>query len=114
MHPHLLTFPRTHTFTYPTPHTKAEALKEQSSSRLRLAVTIHAPLVFIPLSATSQKALVANLGQLDVRNKFLLASDPDVGGARAGIPASAFLSSAGLPAIVDCMHVSVSSIRLER
>ena len=100
--------------SHPHSHTQAEALKENSSSRVHLAVTVQAPLVLIPLSATSQSALVADLGQLKINNKFLLASDPGVGGAKPGVASNAFLSSDGLPAIVDCMEVFISSIQLGR
>ena len=106
--------PHTLTLSHPHSHTQAEALKESSSSRVRLAVTVQAPLVLIPLSATSQSALVADLGQLKIDNKFRFASDPGVGGARQGVPPNAFLSSDGLPAIVDCMEVFISSIQLGR
>ena len=117
---HVLTPSPLHPFITPshhhtlTPITQAEALKENSSSRVRLAVTVQAPLVLIPLSATSQSALVADLGQLKINNKFLLASDPGVGGAKPGVAPNAFLSSDGLPAIVDCMEVFISSIQLGR
>ena len=110
-HPPIITPSHHHTLT---PITQAEALKENSSSRVRLAVTVQAPLVLIPLSATSQSALVADLGQLTINNKFLLASDPGVGGAKPGVAPNAFLSSDGLPAIVDCMEVFISSIQLGR
>ena len=116
LYPHIITPFHHHTLTssHPHSHTQAEALKENSSSRVRLAVTVQAPLVLVPLSATSQSALVADLGQLTINNKFLLASDSMVGGTRPGVAPNAFLSSDGLPAIVDCMEVFISSIQLGR
>ena len=53
---------------------------------------------------------MADLGQLEVQNCFKLARDMDKGNSGAEM----FLSSSGLPAIVDCMDISISSIQLGR
>ena len=91
---------------------QAEALKEQRSSRVRLKVTIHAPLVLLPLSASSQSALVANLGSLTVTNKFLEASE--VAGSSSASKPSGFVSPTGQKAIVDKMTIRLTSIQLGR
>ena len=96
------------------PHSllQAEALKEQSSSRVRLNVTIHAPLVLLPLSASSQSALVANLGSLTVTNKFLEACK--VAEVSSASKPSGFVLPTGQKAIVDKMSILVTSIQLGR
>lgn len=93
---------------------QAEALKEQSSSRVRLNVTIHAPVVVLPLSASSQSALVANLGSLTVKNKFLLASEVVKETGSPPPNSDGFLSPKGVPAIVDKMSIILDSIQLGR
>ena len=46
---------------------------QQQTSRTKLDVSIQAPLVIIPISSTSVHALVADLGQVSVQNKFEIA-----------------------------------------
>ena len=94
---------------------QAEALKEQSSSRVKLNVTIHAPLVCLPLSASSQSALVANLGSLKVTNKFLEAcAVAEETGSGQPSETRGFVSSSGQKAIVDKMAILLTSIQLGR
>ena len=99
---------------------QAEALKEQSSSRVKLNVTIHAPMVVLPLSMTSpttptqSAAFVANLGSLTVTNKFYLAAD--VVRERHGSVSNpdGFLSPTRQPAIVDKMAITLTEIQFGR
>lgn len=108
---------------------QAEVLKEKSSSRVKLNVVVRAPLLIIPytvsaLSSTSsppslvpspQRAFVANLGELLVKNVFKLASEVMPVTAKKGeSDQSLFLSPLGHPAIVDCMTVTISSVQLGR
>ena len=110
---------------------QAEALKERSSSRMKLNVIIRAPLLIVPYTPTStlsplsppslpsshpQRAFVANLGELSVKNVFKFARDVSAESVRQGgqPDPSAFLSPSGLPAVVDCMTVTISSVQLSR
>ena len=118
---------------------QAEALRERSSSRVKLNVIIGAPLLVVPYtpplslspppssSSSSppppalpprQRAFVANLGELTVRNVFRLASDvaaEKIAGEQGEKgDQSRFLSSSGCPAVVDCMTVTISSVQLSR
>lgn len=108
---------------------QAEVLKEKSSSRVKLNVIVRAPLLIIPytvstLSPTSsplspvsptQRAFVANLGELLVENVFKLAYDVmPVTAEKGERDQSLFLSPLGHPAIVDCMTVTISSVQLGR
>ena len=85
-------------------------------------MVILAPVVVIPLSATSQSALVADLGRLKVKNTFLHASSvaPSKGESGSIFYAGKefsprdFISSSGQKAIVDRMSVKLSSIQLGR
>ena len=112
---------------------QAEALKERSFSRMKLDVVIRAPLLVVPYSPApslslplspqsspsappTQRAFVANLGELAVRNVFRFASDvvaEELGRGAVG-EQSQFLSPSGLPAVVDCMTVTISSVQLHR
>ena len=93
---------------------QAEALKEQSSSRVKLNVTIHAPMVVLPLSTPTQSALVANLGSLTVTNVFCLAAD--IVRERHGSVSNldGFLSPTRQPAIVDKMTITLTEIQFGR
>ena len=88
---------------------QADALKEKSSSRIKLSVDIEAPVVLLPLSAASHASFVLDLGRLRVENDFILASSL-ISRELAG--KSNFLSSCGNPAIVDRMKISLSSLQL--
>ena len=78
---------------------------------MRLEVTVQAPVLVLPLSASSRSALLADLGELRVTNSFLLASDAY---SSMKLPSNAFLSATDQPAIVDCMDINISSIQLRR
>ncbi len=91
---------------------QAEALREQSSSRIRLDITVLAPVLVLPLSAFSQAAFIADLGRLEVRNNFLHA-DPIYEWIE-DVDSSPFVSSSGEKALLDKMEVSLSSIQLGR
>ena len=68
---------------------------------MSLLVTIQAPLIIVPVSSTSQHALVANLGLLTVRNSFNLFSEGrDASGSDA--------------VVVDNMAVELSSVQVSR
>ena len=79
---------------------------------MRLNVIIQAPLVLLPLSASSQGALVANLGSLTVTNEFLEAYK--VAGSSSASKPSGFVSPTGQKAIVDKMTIQLTSIQLGR
>lgn len=116
---------------------QAEALKERSSSRVKLDIIIRAPLLIIPYTPSPspslsppfspppttlplpQRAFVANLGELCVKNVFKLASGVVTKTGKDGVGreemySSQFLSSTGVPAVVDCMTVTISSVQLGR
>ena len=46
------------------------------AARLCLKVNADAPILLLPRHSTSPDILVANLGKLNVENKFLYASNP--------------------------------------
>ena len=116
---------------------QAEALRERSSSRVKLNVIIGAPLLVVPYTPplslspppssssppppalpSHQRAFVANLGELTIRNVFRLASDvaaeKTAGEQGEKRDQSRFLSSSGCPAVVDSMTVTISSVQLSR
>ena len=104
---------------------QAEALKERSSFRVKLNIVICAPLLIIPYTPTTSplstlsltplphRAFVANLGQLVMRNVFKFASDVAAAEGKE-MDRSSFLSPSGLPAVVDCLTVTISSVQLGR
>ena len=74
---------------------------QTQSSRISLKVSIQAPEVIIPVSATSRDALVANLGHLSVSNTFNLVHDgEDPEGSDT--------------VVIDNMVVDLSSVKLLR
>ena len=118
---------------------QAEALRERSSSRVKLNLIIGAPLLVVPYTPplslspppssssssppppalpSHQRAFVANLGELKIRNVFRLASDvaaeKTAGEQGEKRDQSRFLSSSGCPAVVDSMTVTISSVQLSR
>lgn len=116
-------------------YVQAEALKERSSSRVKLNVIIRAPLLVVPYTpppslsppppssspspsvSQPQRAFVANLGELTVRNVFKLARDVSAEAVveqGEKVDPSLFLSSSGAPAVVDSMSVTISSVQLSR
>ena len=82
--------------------------EEKDGSKIGLKISISAPLVVLPLTSTSSSAFVADLGQMEVTNKFLLAEK--VAGGQ--YPSEKFISSGGVPAIVDDMTVDITSVQL--
>ena len=62
----------------------------------------------LPLTSTSSSAFVADLGHMEVTNTFLPAEKVAVGQH----PPEKFLSSGGIPAIVDDMTVDITSVQL--
>ena len=63
----------------------------------------------LPLTSTSSSAFVADLGQMEVTNTFLLAEKVAVG---QQLPSEKYLSSGGIPAIVDDMTIDITSVQL--
>ncbi|XP_064396100.1 intermembrane lipid transfer protein VPS13C-like isoform X3 [Halichondria panicea] len=90
----------------------AEALREQSSSRVRLDITVFAPVLVLPLSALSQAAFIADLGRLKVKNNFLHADSIYEG--TEDFDKGSLVSASGEKALLDKMEVSLSSIQLGR
>eukprot|EP00731_Ephydatia_muelleri_P024526 Em0016g797a len=84
------------------------AQEEKNGTKIGLSVSISAPLVVLPLTSTSSSAFVADLGQMEVTNTFLLAEKVAVGQH----PSEKFISSGGVPAIVDDMTVDITSVQL--
>ena len=82
--------------------------EEKNGSKIGLKISISAPLVVLPLTSTSSSAFVADLGQMEVTNTFLLAEKVAVGQH----PSEKFISSGGVPAIVDDMTVNITSVLL--
>ncbi|XP_022087078.1 vacuolar protein sorting-associated protein 13A-like [Acanthaster planci] len=76
----------------------AENLQERCV-RIALDIVIKAPLIIIPKGYTSDKALVADLGQLLVQNSFSIAAGTE---------------GRELPAVLDKMEVALQSIQLSR
>ena len=50
---------------------QAKALREHSSTRIKLSVSLNAPEITLPLSATSSAAIVVDLGTLTISNKYV-------------------------------------------
>eukprot|EP00731_Ephydatia_muelleri_P036267 Em0227g1a len=92
----------------PKAHEIQRAKDDENGSKIGLSVSISAPLVVLPLTSTSSSAFVADLGQVEVTNTFLLAEKVAVGQH----PSEKFISSGGVPAIVDDMTVDITSVQL--
>ena len=84
---------------------------EKSSSRIKLSVELEAPVLVLPLSATSHAAFILDLGELKLENAFVLASCMESNMSAKNI---SFVSPSGQPAIVDQLTVSLTSIQLGR
>ena len=82
--------------------------EEINGSKIRLKISISAPLVVLPLTSTSSSAFVADLGQVEVTNTFLLAENVAVGQHSSDM----FISSGGVPAIVDDITVDITFVQL--
>lgn len=93
-----------------SPSPQADALKEKGSSRIKFVLKVQAPVILVPLSVSSKSALVLDLGLIKLNNTFRLARSL----AGEGEDDAGFTSSAGHPALVDQMNISVSSIQLGR
>ena len=63
----------------------------------------------LPLTSTSSSAFVADLGQMEVTNTFLPAEKVSVG---QQLSSEKYLSSGGIPAIVDDMTIDITSVQL--
>ncbi|XP_065918579.1 intermembrane lipid transfer protein VPS13C-like isoform X2 [Dysidea avara] len=89
----------------------ASAIRERNTSRIRLNLTLNAPLIVVPTSTTndSSEIMVVNLGQLVVRNQFIMGSDYD-----KETDPSQLVSSTGEPAIMDKLSLSVTSIKAHK
>lgn len=74
---------------------------QTQTSRIRLAVSIQAPLIIIPVSSASHDALIADLGRLTVSNTFNLFKPPTKDDGSDAV-------------IVDNMVVELSSVKLSR
>ena len=72
---------------------------------------LNAPLIVVPASTTddSSDILVVNLGQLIAHNQFVVGSDYD-----KETDPSQFVSTAGEPAIMDKLFLSVTCIKAYR
>ncbi|PIK52058.1 putative vacuolar protein sorting-associated protein 13C [Apostichopus japonicus] len=77
----------------------AAADLQSKASRVALDVTLKAPLIVVPRSSTADRGLVANLGELTVKNHFTIASGTE---------------GKQVPAVLDNMDVCLSSIQLSR
>ena len=82
--------------------------EQKNGSKIGLSVSISAPLVVLPLTSTSTSAFVADLGQMEVTNTFLLAEKVAVGQHST----EQFISTGGIPAIVDDMRIDVTSVQI--
>ena len=71
----------------------------QKATRISLDIKMKAPIVVIPKNSKSNDALVVDLGKLNVSNTFQVLGKKD---------------GQGLPAILDCMVVELTSLRIFR
>ncbi|XP_071479699.1 intermembrane lipid transfer protein VPS13A-like [Diadema antillarum] len=69
------------------------------ATRIAMDITVKAPLIVVPSNSQSETGLVADLGQLSVKNSFRV------------IPGSEELENV---AVVDSMHVALESVQLSR
>ena len=86
--------------------TQAEVLKESSSTRVKLSVVVDAPEIILPLSTTSQCAVVADLGKVEIKNQLCWAEQVYSGTECK----EAELSNV----VVDVMSLDVSTVQLYR
>ncbi|XP_073399904.1 intermembrane lipid transfer protein VPS13A [Dendrobates tinctorius] len=79
----------------------ASGVKEmtQHSFRLALDINIKAPVVIVPQSSTSRNVLVADLGLINIKNRFSIIT-PKL--------------RSNLPPVIDCMMVKLSDLKLYR
>lgn len=62
-------------------------------------IVVKAPVLVIPSNSTSETGMVADFGQLSVKNSFRI------------VPGSEKLEN---PAVIDTMHVALESMQLSR
>lgn len=84
---------------------------EKSSSRIKLLIAVEAPVLVLPLTATSHASFILDLGELKLENTFVLASSLE---ANKSVKNISFVSPSGQPAIVDQLTISLTSIQLGR
>ncbi|KAH3865929.1 hypothetical protein DPMN_028976 [Dreissena polymorpha] len=72
---------------------------QETASRLSLLVEMHAPFIFMPQTSRSYNVLLVDLGHLQVTNSFEKLSSR---------------SSSGIPAVLDKMSVTLTSVKLSR
>ncbi|XP_052264161.1 intermembrane lipid transfer protein VPS13A-like [Dreissena polymorpha] len=72
---------------------------QETASRLSLLVEMHAPIIFMPQTSRSYNVLLVDLGHLQVKNSFEKLSSR---------------SSSGIPAVLDKMSVTLTSVKLSR
>ncbi|XP_078809182.1 intermembrane lipid transfer protein VPS13A isoform X3 [Oryzias latipes] len=79
----------------------ASGVKELSerSTRISLEVHFNAPVIFLPQSSSSSNVIVADLGKLSVKNRFV--KQP-------------FKSDSTIPPVVDKMTVKLSDLKMYR
>ncbi|XP_063952525.1 intermembrane lipid transfer protein VPS13A-like isoform X3 [Lytechinus pictus] len=69
------------------------------ATRIAMDIVVKAPVIVIPSNSTSETGLVADFGQLSVKNSFSI------------VPGSETLEN---PAVIDSMHVALESMKLSR
>ena len=72
---------------------------------------VDAPVLVLPLSATSYSTIILDLGLLTLNNKFT--SPCSAVGDNVNTK-TAIVSPSGMPAVVDQLEVSISSIQIGR
>ena len=72
---------------------------QETASRLSLAVTMNAPIIFVPQNSKSLTVLMVDLGNLTVGNKF------EMPGQR---------SANGVPAVLERMNVTLTNLKVSR
>lgn len=79
----------------------ASGVKELSerSTRISLEVHFNAPVIFLPQSSSSSNVIVADLGKLSVKNRFV--KQP-------------FKSDSTIPPVVDKMTVKLTDLKMYR
>ncbi|KAJ0067962.1 hypothetical protein NL108_014076, partial [Boleophthalmus pectinirostris] len=79
----------------------ASGVKElaERSSRISLSVHFNAPVIFLPQSSSSSNVIVADLGRLSVKNRFVT---------------KPFKSDAKIPPVVDIIKVKLTDLRMYR
>lgn len=71
----------------------------QKASRLSLDIKLQAPVIIVPQNSRSANAVVIDLGKLRVTNSFQMLNRKD---------------RSGLPAVLDCMVVDLTLMKIYR